>query len=141
MLTRCLLIIALSLLSSPALADWQFSRWGMSQQQFEAAAKKQKDVSGVAAKEKTVEFVFDADKMKMKGTAFFGDAGLSSIWLRGEGADCYTVKTGLNNKYGRPDADLGGVYKWMNRPTGDITFSDMSCSLSYKRPSKVTNKL
>lgn len=139
---RCvILFLVLLFAASPVRADWQFSKWGMPADAFAKTASKQKDVSDVNLRGEGIDFLYDIGMFRMEGTAYFKDGGLSSIWLRSDSQSCMHLFPSLVSKYGKPDADLGGVYKWMKRKAGDISFATGTCSLRYSRPSTTNGKL
>lgn len=129
--------------SSPALAGWEYTQWGMSAKEVAAASNgavsiletpvpganmliEAEGMYWLEGKYVPARFFFDEDRLQMVRLKMTGDPA------------CWSVRRSLESEYGRPFSDtptpVMSVTKWHNQDQGDtIEFSGLGdvCYIKY----------
>ena len=140
-----MLVGFLASLSSPAMADWQFTRWAMTQSQVEAASggkTQPNDDRGKDPDPMVAALKMDHAASGLDFLAYFifdGDKGLARVTLEPkDNGRCKEVRYALTSAYGRPqdtstDA-ITDLAKWWSEATGNIVVYlqiGPGCSVDY----------
>ncbi len=138
---------ALLMNASPALADWQYAKWGMSPKQLVAASKgKAKRGNGEAGDRVEREQVgalgtYGNANGQFTTIFYFRDNKLNQINLKMTGDDrdkrCERMFNDFTTKYGEPDASsIEGVTSWKDYQGKNIVrlihLGDM-CNIHYEQ--------
>lgn len=137
-----------ALLVSPAAADWQYTRWGMTPQQVIAASKgAARQNANVAVDTGThrderalLDAPYSAGRMSFRVQFFFSNANRRLVKVRlvlVGGADCSDVRADLMNVYGSPLSQAAGVVvRWRDtKRRNTVTLANWGgggCHLEYE---------
>ena len=152
--------ISLTLLATPASADWQYTKWGMTTEQVSAASKGQMKRCGAACDKQTTPTEtallyapYQSGKFPFTAFAFFNNQTkkLAFVSLRLDDPTMgFELVGALKGKYGQPESksatQVMNLYVW--RSGGDqidVTLigsspNDTSTTLSYRPRMNSSNK-
>lgn len=154
-----ILAAALALLPLPALADWQYTRWGMTPDEVVAAAggsawlikPKKSGAEEVIAlgRHSAGDLDFNVTFRFLDGqlnsvALFYDNNGVGGRLFRRDGQNCNTVRRALESQYGSPDS----VYPhdtWIGREVAPNislirTGTAVMCTVLYENERPVSNQ-
>lgn len=132
--------------SSPALADWQYTKWGMSPDEVTSASKGKAyritETPGSSYEGMTAANTgsYQIGQINLPVKFFYIDDKLSMVMLSGENDGlCYALRTVLDEQYGEPrsrsDRIVYEVFHWIDSDRGNrvqlTAFKNSSCSIYY----------
>lgn len=136
------------LLPAPAAADWQYTRWGMTQQQVMAASKgaaRQNpnlvaDTGTHRNERALLAAPYSAGRLSFRAQFFFDNGQQKLVKVRlvlTAGADCTDVRAELMNLYGQPLSRAAGVVvRWQDtKRRNTVTLANWGsggCNLEYE---------
>lgn len=136
------------LMVSPAAADWQYTRWGMTPKQVvvasKGAARQNENVvadTGTHRNERALLAApFSAGRLSFQAQFFFDNAQQKLVKVRlilAGGADCSDVRAELMNLYGQPLSQAAGVVvRWRDtKRRNTVTLANWGaggCNLEYE---------
>lgn len=114
-----LLPLSALLLASPAYADWQYTRWGMTPEQVTAASSGKVTVGPGDPQEEYPSAKIGASgdysngEFSFKAKFYFANGKLVDVRLKLVSADLvgdgYKIKNALDGRYGKPFSESGGL--------------------------------
>jgi hypothetical protein len=133
-------IVLMVTLAGPAIADWQYTRWGMSSEELEAFGKgniarippgQQKNYAG-SSDAALLRSGYRADDVYFDVTYYFTNNRLSSVLLKTESlTDGARARHTLEGLYGVPErkepigGNFGTMIRWRSERDGNmITFTN-----------------
>ncbi|MBD3759359.1 hypothetical protein O4H52_09925 [Sphingomonadaceae bacterium G21617-S1] len=142
--TYCILI-ATMMVASPAKADWQYTRWGMTPSEVETAAQAAGQTLIPSNQPMATRLLghtgtYAVSGGVMEANFYYSDNKLEEVELKGSrDGQCYVIGLGLNEKYGTPfsktDMVVATKFIWHDQDQGNsvefMRFSS-SCYLSYR---------
>lgn len=139
----CGVLAALLVAASTALANWQNTKWGMSQAEVLALypnAMVMPPSRGDPEDQTNLMTSYSTGDFSFYLRFVFRHGGLAKVMLDSRGStDCRAIRIGLERKYGREaakyDNQLGSVLIWRNGTDqigyGDTSIEPGKCSIVY----------
>lgn len=138
--------------ATPALADWQYTRWGMTPDQVIAASGGAVHRKSLTEQEINASFAqagladllegtYSAGGRSFDATFRFARTGLETVLLRFDEpagtAACSGLRDDLLGSYGTPVEERRGVTTWLDRRSGNrVSYTSLgigSCYVMYSR--------
>lgn len=147
-MNRYLIVVAAVLLPAQALADWQYTRWGMTpaqvQQASRGAAKQNPNVvadTGTHRSERALLSArYRAGRFAFRALFFFDNASQKLVKVRlllTGGGHCTDLRADLMNVYGAPLSQAAGIAtRWRDtKRRNTVTHADWGgggCQVEYE---------
>jgi len=100
--------VLLLIAAQPARADWQFTKWGMSESQVIKASKHLAE----RAQDGTLSMRYTTGKFAFNVEFVFADSKLNAVSLELHTGSNYSLLNALKEKYGQPDEQDGITTVW-----------------------------
>lgn len=142
MKAKILVVVALMVMSVNAKADWQYVKWGMSLQKFEATAVQNKveltSFTGESDRSKGFRYTgaYSTGAYNFKAR-FLVDAAETmrtvQLQLQGDPDNCYKLRIDMMNLYGKAIEQSNSHMVWHDvKNNNRVMWSNMlSCSIQY----------
>lgn len=138
-------------LASPARADWQFTKWGMTPEQVEKASAGRAPL--ISPREFSDSLILNAGEYRSGEHHFnaeylYKDRRLTGVHLRLKSDTCGLLKSDLKARYGKPDDIIrlgvaGATWFWTDSKNGNgVTLLDAigTCTVMYAKANRANRK-